>query len=116
MDDRTLIERAAKAAGHRIEFRDAVDGVAPVLLDEGGSASLWNPLASDAQAFRLALDCHICVIFGACLDDAPIVQCGPEHDRFNFQSWPQTPNFPDARAATRRAITRAAAALAAMEK
>lgn len=69
----------------------------------------WNPLASDSDALRLAVKLGICIEFGDCLDDSPVVYCGPAVDRLD---WPMTSMSPDFLAATRRAITRAAAQLA----
>ena len=114
MDDRTLIERAAKAAGCRIEFRDAVDGVAPVLLDKDCSAFLWNPLASDAQVARLEADCGINVAW--CEDHVQT-----SNSKLMPADWLMTQekfsdHGGDKQKARRYASTRAAAALAAMEK
>lgn len=110
LTDRELLERAAKAAGLQGAWDESIGAF--MLTDEAYMPTVWHPINDDAQALRLAIDARVCIIFGYCLDDAPIVQCGPEHDRFNFEVWPQRPNFPDPKAATRLAIVRAAASLA----
>lgn len=109
MEDKELLAQAAQAAGYKL------DGPAPVgpvgdmlLLNEQGGHSVWNPLRKDDDALRLAVDLEICVEFGYCLDDAPIVRCGPQWER---DQWPQDGNFPDPYLATRRAIVRAAVKL-----
>lgn len=115
MGDRELLEKAAKAA------RLSVVGLADkMLVDPGhrtgglivvtlkGGHTAWNPLADNGDALWLAVNQSICVEFGYCSDDAPVVRCGPEWER---ETWPEAPNFPDPYAATRRAIVRAAASL-----
>ena len=61
----------------------------------------WNPLADDGDALRLANRLRICVEFGYCEDDAPVIWVGLIEDRRN---WPRYEHFPDPNAATRRAI------------
>lgn len=103
MSDRELLEKAAKAAGRELETMkiNCGDGVAELVLN-------WNPLANDGDALRLAVKLKICVEFGYCADDAPVVYCGPVEER---PDWPGSNCFPDPFAATRRAIVRAAAAM-----
>ena len=67
----------------------------------------WNPLADDGDAMRLANRCCICIEFGYCSDDAPVVRCGQIE---NWADWPMVANFPDPGKATRRAIVEAAVA------
>jgi len=104
MTDRELLELAAKAAG--LLWRGYSSIGEPLININLGEPTVWNPLKSNSDAFRLAVALHICVEFGHCLDDAPVVSCGLLEDR---GEWPMTPNFPNSQAATRRAIVRAAA-------
>jgi hypothetical protein len=111
--DRELLERAAKAAGYRLDgpaesFCTSRRKNDMLLLNERGGHSVWNPRDDDGDALRLANRVGICIEFGFCLDDAPIVRCGRIEDRDN---WPQVANFPDSGKATRRAIVEAAAAI-----
>jgi hypothetical protein len=105
MNDKDLLIAAATAVGMEIGFRKSglvvIQGVASI----GPS---WNPLESNRDALSLAVTLGICIEFGYCSDDAPIVECGRLEDRAD---WVMTPNFPDPEAATRRAIVRAAAAI-----
>jgi hypothetical protein len=94
LTDRELLERAAKAAGYAI-VRHPNSRVLPSLmfmLDE----RLWNPLTDDGDALRLAVKLNLWepVMFGR------RAEIGPDGDIY---------------AATRRAIVRAAAALADSE-
>lgn len=117
--DRELLEMAAKAAGMRVLsegskwpredigwfFCERGDGGA--LFDRSTrSLTKWDPLTDDGDALRLAVKLKICIEFGHCLDDAPVVRCGPEWQR---DTWPQVGCFPDPHKETRRAIVRAAA-------
>lgn len=68
----------------------------------------WNPPEDDGDALRLANRLRICVEFGYCEDDAPVIWVGLIEDRRN---WPRHAHFPDPNAATRRAIFRAAIAI-----
>ena len=105
MTDRELLEAAAKAAGLTIEYWAQDDY--PVVYD-GNSSVGWDPLTFDSDALRLAVKLHIQVTPGTYNKD--------KYEAFNpagvdeaceFRSWLQN-EF----AATRRAIVRAAAALA----
>lgn len=95
-DDRELLEAAARAAG--IEL--AQEGFKPrlALHDDDPVYGPWNPLTDDADAFRLAIDLNISFrnmghVMTAC--------CAA--GQFNEYA------DGDPYAATRRAITRAAA-------
>ncbi|NOV27399.1 hypothetical protein E5S69_28260 [Cupriavidus necator] len=107
MTDRDLLVLAAKAAGMRLMRTPDVGGV--FVLD----GREWNPLEDDGDALRLAVSLHICIEFGYCADDAPIVYCGRSEYR---RDWPQMANFPDPYKATRRAIVRAAAEIGRQER
>lgn len=102
MNDRELLEAAAKAAGLKVRF---FESYAPGLKVFGENRS-WNPLADDGDALRLAVILRI------------------KHERHMGQpfvaAWApdvagrfEEPEGADPYAATRRAIVRAAAAMAA---
>lgn len=92
MIDRELLELAAKAAGIRINHwvYDDLD-YSPAVLEAGGT---WHPLADDGDALRLAVKLGLYD-----LRDLP-------YQEGNDPVWQEVP---DPCAATRRAITRAAA-------
>ena len=96
MDDRTMLELAAKAAGIEIESI-----IGKTLWQPDGIS--WNPLDDDGDALRLAvkLECRLVVTLESgrtdcALGDECWLAGGEVH-------------FPDSYAATRRAIGRAAA-------
>lgn len=96
MNDRQLLELAAKAA--------VIEWIAS--LDEGLTVGesimecrLWNPLADDGDALRLAVKLKMQILaFRDWCSAGSYVQCGEREDYGN-----------DPYAATRRAIVRAAA-------
>ena len=111
MDDRRMLELAAKAAGHELtwktghckggEFRGA-------FIKEKDDA--WNPLTSDGDAFRLAVRLLINIEHMKTMAGEP----------FGVNCWPagrgdcgatEEDGLEDYAAATRLAITRAAAAI-----
>ncbi len=102
MTDRELLEAAAKAAGFDsvIEMYGFNDFGEP-LLDGNEPPTVWNPLADDGDALRLAVKLKIDICLG--------------HDFLYTQTTiAPTPMFKEAvgtdpYAATRRAIVRAAA-------
>ena len=98
MDDRTLLERAAKAAG--IELRRWNNAYAGYETAQG----IWNPLLDDGDALRLGIELGFAIRYPAnieaCVSIRGVIMIEaflPRHDKY---------------AATRRAIVRAAAALA----
>lgn len=105
MNDRELLEMAAKAAGLRIEgdadalvvFPGHYSGGFSVLNDKGGS-SLWNPLTDDGDALRLAVKLNIQGAGSAVWATSMTSISEYETDHY---------------AATRRAVVRAAAAIGA---
>jgi hypothetical protein len=113
-DDRELLEAAARAAGIEGDYRtenlcvngDWLDVTAIFLADGMG---WWNPLTDDGDALRLAVKLNLHV--------GPVpTMAGPEGMRY-AQDNDKTVNVPersegDPYAATRRAIVRAAAAMA----
>lgn len=93
MDDRTLLEAAAKAAG--IELTD-FHGLL-VIPDAEAGCPPWNPLEDDGDALRLAVRLSIDVEF-----EGKVVFADGNFSEFKAE---------DPNAATRRAIVRAAAAM-----
>lgn len=104
MDDRELIELAARAAGIEVAF--STDGEC-VQIHAPGHFTDWNPLTDNSDAFELAVDLKMGIyIFGG--DDARTEAWTGEGANFCDEA-PRHHNG-DPYAATRRAITRAAAA------
>lgn len=100
MNDRELLERAARAAGLTIHAkhqaaRDAC-GAGDVGLWISEESTCWNPLTDDGDALRLAVKLGLYD-----LDDL----------LFQFGTDPLIDTGIDPYAATRRAIVRAAAAI-----
>jgi hypothetical protein len=99
MDDKTLLELAAKAAGIRVRVWQ--DGMQTGFL-EADIPHLWNPLTDDGDALRLAVKLRLTIDF-----NARGVFAGAAH--------PKPGGFADERghgeSSVRRAIVRAAAAL-----
>jgi hypothetical protein len=95
MTDRELIEKAARAAGYQIDQRASFmtwrDSRKLSLLNPGGGRTLWNAEDDDGDALRLAVKLGLFAL--STLDD----------DCFGK---------PEPYEATRRAIVRAAAAIA----
>ena len=100
MDDRELLELAAKAAGIDGAYRVWYPGNEPIVtvsvgIQSGDGFSLWNPLVDDGDALRLAVKLNIIV-----------------HPGFAYTPTGKLINYRDHAnriAATRRAIVRAAA-------
>lgn len=103
--DRELLEMAAKAAGFHFSWV-GIDRDIPEILEKG----TWNPLAFDGDALRLAVELRLHI-------------CNP-----GMESWAQRylgegngwltikePHDGNASTSTRRAIVRAAAAIAAQQ-
>lgn len=105
MDDRELLELAAKAAGLHV-----VDRGSPVTLyvesDGCKSGVRWNPLADDSDALRLAVALRLDVGSGFNLHYEEV--CMVSHAEL-FSGWFEEPYGSDPSAATRRAIVRGAA-------
>jgi hypothetical protein len=104
MTDRELLELAAKAAGIEYGWQHIYD-------DYEGSTSEkwdWNPLTDDSDALRLAVKLHLVVASIKATHEKPAFTAvyhfnGPEHVTEEHGN--------DAKAATRRVIVRAAAAI-----
>ena len=100
MTDKELLELAAKAEGHGVEF-DEASGL--FWYDNIYTGLLWNPLHNDGDALRLAVKLQIIV---GRYDN--YVNASPLHDGAKeVVIWNH--NEKDPYAATRRAIVRAAA-------
>ena len=97
MNNRELLERAAKAAGINIEWQPC--GWA----HDNETGCEWNPLTDDGDALRLAVKLGL-AIYPA----GNGTGCAPEGQETGHY----VKHDPDPYAATRRAIVRAAAALA----
>ena len=95
MTDRELLELAAKAAG--IECKKTPIGF--YLSDEDRN---WNPLTDDGDALRLAVKLGVQVTIILDGDDG-------DHSPKTMVDWATEEHLNDPYAATRRAITRAAA-------
>lgn len=107
MEERKLLEDAAKAAG--IEWsEDEGHG----WYKTGDCWAIWNPLTSDADAFRLAVALRLNV---DCMSNGTVfVGYGPcGSNRLQRQNEVSDFDQSDSAAATRRAIVRAAAAIGA---
>lgn len=104
MSEREMLERAAAAAGYVIEYWAQDDY--PVVRD-GDRKYGWNPRVFDSDALRLAVRLCIDVKPPRTEDDCAQARLLDRHEGF-FESQRGS----DPYAATRLAITRAAAALA----
>lgn len=102
MDDKELLEKAAKAAGIEGEWEQRITG--PGIARRDQSARVWNPLIDDGDALRLAVQLHF-TIDTHWLNDGEVTVYGRGGEA--SESDVTAPL-----AATRRAIVRAAAELA----
>ncbi|HBP0892063.1 TPA: hypothetical protein L5Q93_000694 [Pseudomonas aeruginosa] len=61
MNDRTLLELAARAAGYQFSYsyRSLSSPAVPVILAETGRWRQWDPRHDDGDALRLAVDAGI---------------------------------------------------------
>lgn len=108
MSDRKLLEMAARAAGIEIDhwaeayFESHRDGEV-AFYESGRYMDEWNPLTDDGDALRLAVDADIGITFEA-------YGCVMAGRRDRGGSWDAEEDIAgDKRAATRRAVVRAAA-------
>lgn len=102
--DRELLELAAKAAGIEIRPHPNAKATKTLLFISGGKN--WNPLTDDGDALRLAVKLRIHL---ADFPDTvvPSRGVGWQQGQAHCSLW--EPEGSNAEAATRRAITRAAA-------
>jgi hypothetical protein len=105
MTDRELLESAARAAGIEIFFDEDGDCYR-YRVKESGNRRYWNPLDFDGDALRLAVKLSLNVEIDS---DRIDVSSGRGIIATEYRYELPTPT--DANAATRRAITRAAAAI-----
>jgi hypothetical protein len=114
--DRELLERAARAAGmvnwvwQDWPGMDIRYGVSHSLYTE--ATGHWNPLQSDADAFRLMVDCGVDVEYLNESVEASFWTRGADSNLLRAT----VTNLDDKHAATRRAIVRAAAAMSEVEQ
>ncbi|WP_082878755.1 hypothetical protein [Achromobacter ruhlandii] len=109
MNDRELLELAAKAANIKTAFWN--DGREAHSSGEGfilPSNRLWNPLTDDGDALRLALRLRLDVTF---VDNLVVVYWYDERTLMSGAFEEPINDAQDEREATRRAIVRAAAAI-----
>ncbi|EPC4901896.1 hypothetical protein ACRZYO_003418 [Pseudomonas aeruginosa] len=103
MNNRELLELAARAAGFTgYGFFLGDDGID--VSDETGTRFAWNPLTDDGDALRLAVKLRLDITFYNGFQEVAAEQSNgdwmnPSHEVFTEDPY----------AATRRAITRAAA-------
>jgi hypothetical protein len=113
MTDRELLEAASKAAGietHGWRAHESRPGLYMLPITETGAYVVWNPLTDDGDALRLAVALNIWPFRR--FDRATIEV---QHGAAYWDTLAEEPIGDDALAATRRAIVRAAAAMAAKE-
>lgn len=102
MTDRELLEKAAMAAGLHVDMRSTVpDWLWVRESTTHGPYRQWCPLADDGDALRLAVALRIS------LSMLPQIVDATAGDVMCHEPWDDDPH-----AATRRAIVRAAAAMA----
>lgn len=109
MEDRELLELAAKAAGVATTYWN--DGQEPYSSGEGfilPTNRLWNPLTDDGDALRLALRLRLDVTF---VDNLVVVYWYDERTLMSGAFEEPINDAQDEREATRRAIVHAAAAI-----
>ena len=98
MTDRELLELAAKAKG--------VDAATAIFYSSGKGP--WNPLDNDGDALRLAVKLRLRVFTPTTDTDVAIASCGDVRTTGHVHKYSED-EYTDPYAATRRAITRAAA-------
>ncbi|WP_027949837.1 hypothetical protein [Haliea salexigens] len=101
--DRELLEAAARAGGYVLEWREDYQ----CMEYPNKPDFCWNPLESDADAFRLMVDCEIDVEY---LNESIEASCWTRGAYSDLLRATETFGT-DKHAATRRVITRAAAAM-----
>lgn len=110
MTDRELLEMAAKAAGYPQPANPCYgEDVGILVVVAKGNHVFFNSLRDDGDALRLAVKLGISIMFSTDEDNVPIVRA--IHFGTPESKWTRMRMSPDFRAATRRAITLAAAAI-----
>jgi hypothetical protein len=100
MNDKELLELAAKAAGYAFRVGDTQIGIHVVYVD----GHQWNPLTDDGDALRLAVKLWLDITFER-INDYDFVFAKPPEAREGIGTRIEQ----DPLTATRRAIVRAAA-------
>jgi hypothetical protein len=123
MNDRELLEMAAKAAGIHIDKSPCNGGgIGNTGFDMAGNAVLdwhnyktWNPLTNDGDALRLAVDLSLAVFTGGvgCVSVSGWIVCGVDAKPIGLT---EHYGSSDKYAATRRAIVLAAAEIGRRKK
>jgi hypothetical protein len=109
MNDRELLEMAAKAAG--IEYTSEGYAREPIKNQDGHFDNYpWNPLRDDGDALRLAVKLKMAVVI-----EQKYGHVYATVDGWRVDMEPEEPIGNDPYAATRRAIVRAAAEIGRME-
>lgn len=103
MNDRELLEMAARAAGKGPIISN--DG-RMVVLGPNSMQRMWAPLDDDGDALRLAVSIPVCIVI-----DGDMKWCGVHLNGNRGKYDLVEPLSGDPAAATRRAIVRAAAAI-----
>jgi len=107
MNDRELLELAAKAAGIDVEWMDEIGWHARKDAETFESGAKWfRPLADDGDALRLAVKLKLEIFTGQGPNGDITTVCAPQE--FDLESCGER-HGNDAIAATRRAIVRMAA-------
>lgn len=104
MNDKELLELAAKAAGIEIELCHFGPSKSFFIVEDGRLKEQWNPLKGDAQALCLAVKLEMNLFFGLAKIFVEIPSDGDEPSIVEKNEKGNDPY-----AATRRAIVRAAA-------
>lgn len=110
MNDRELLELAAKAAGYKVDEAKKVtvyeeQNWLPMVFPQGNVPNLWNPLIDDSDALRLAVELGIDIGYGVANSRWALHFAGTKV----FNESCEINGRQDPYAATRRAIVRAAA-------
>ncbi|UWX75326.1 hypothetical protein [Burkholderia gladioli] len=105
MNDRELLELAAKAAGIEVKYFDAMSGGA--FLGDGRGVE-WNPLTDDGDALRLAVKLRMDIEIRVCAGYVSVAAYREPDSRVYVLEKPG-----DSAESLRRAITRAAAEIGA---
>ncbi len=107
MPEREMLEMAARAAGI-VSLRWGIDKPERQINGEGQFiGATWNPLTDDGDAFRLAVALHMRVKYHEALGQTLVWLSGSEREfQVNVEDCGRDPL-----AATRLAITRAAASI-----
>ncbi|HGM7971582.1 TPA: hypothetical protein ACKP9O_001641 [Pseudomonas aeruginosa] len=106
MNDRELLELAARAAGYQFSYsyRSLSSPAVPVILAETGRWRQWDPRHDDGDALRLAVKLRLDITFYNGFQEV-----AAEPSNGDGMNPSQEVFIEDPYAATRRAITRAAA-------